>query len=55
MSLPVPNIPLELSGIAVSKTEVKLNWTDNSQNENGFKIECKIGEEGGIYSNSRVG
>lgn len=31
--------PTDLSATAISNTEIKLQWTDNSQNEYGFKIE----------------
>lgn len=37
--LPVPNSPLNLSALAVSSSRINLNWTDNSNNETGFKIE----------------
>jgi len=37
----VPRIdgPSDLRAAALSSTTVRLNWTDNSFNENGFKIE----------------
>ncbi|MEI7508846.1 MAG: FISUMP domain-containing protein [Flavobacterium sp.] len=37
----VPIAPSNLTGTAVSTTEVNLSWTDNSTNETGFKIERK--------------
>lgn len=43
-----PNAPSELSAEAISSTEVKLTWKDNSNNEDGFKIERKT--EDGIYT-----
>jgi hypothetical protein len=35
----VPNAPSNLSGNAVSATQINLSWTDNSSNETGFSIE----------------
>jgi hypothetical protein len=46
--LPPPNAPNSLTAAAVSPTQIDLNWQDNSDNEDGFKIERKI--EGGNYS-----
>jgi len=44
----MPDAPTNLIGSAVSESEVHLSWSDNSDNEDGFKIERK--EEGGTYS-----
>ena len=44
----VPSTPTGLSATAVSSSEISLTWTDNSDNEDGFKIERK--EAGGTYS-----
>ena len=41
--------PTNLQATAVSSSEIDLSWTDNSDNEDGFKIERKTGTEG-IYS-----
>ena len=38
---PVP--PSNLTGTVVSTTQINLQWTDNSTNETGFKIERKSG------------
>lgn len=39
----VPAAPSNLAAAAVSSTQVNLTWTDNSNNETGFKIERKTG------------
>jgi titin len=38
-STPPPAAPLNLAATAVSSTGIDLTWTDNSSNEDGFKIE----------------
>jgi hypothetical protein len=48
VSVPVPVAPTALNGQAISDTEIKLYWTDNSDNETGFKIQRKTGT--GTYS-----
>src|SRR4030095_425130 len=35
----VPNAPTSLTGIALSRTQVRITWTDNSGDEIGFRIE----------------
>jgi hypothetical protein len=35
----VPAAPGNLNATTVSRTQINLNWTDNSNNESGFKIE----------------
>jgi len=49
-SLPtdVPAAPADLSATVFSDSEINLDWTDNSNNEEAFKIERKIGP-GGTY------
>jgi hypothetical protein len=39
----VPIAPSNLTGIVASTTQINLQWTDNSTNETGFKIERKSG------------
>lgn len=38
----VPNPPTGLSATAASSSQINLKWTDNSNNESGFKIERSI-------------
>ena len=35
---PLPNVPSNLTATAVSSTQINLAWTDNSTDEDGFKI-----------------
>lgn len=41
-----PAAPSNLTGSAISSTRIDLNWSDNSTNETGFKLERKIGSSG---------
>ncbi len=43
---PAPNTPVGLSGTAMPPKEISLRWTDNSNNEIGFKLERKTGPNG---------
>lgn len=47
-ALSIPNPPSYLEDTVVSASKVTLTWSDNSDNEAGFKIERKAA--GGIYS-----
>ncbi|WP_298272308.1 fibronectin type III domain-containing protein [Geobacter sp.] len=38
--------PTDLAASATSNTAIQLTWTDNSGNEDGFKIERKLGDDG---------
>ncbi|QLE02216.1 fibronectin type III domain-containing protein [Galbibacter sp. BG1] len=40
-----PNAPSNLTTSTVSSSSISLTWTDNSNDENGFKVERKIGSE----------
>jgi alpha-tubulin suppressor-like RCC1 family protein len=44
------NAPSNLSATAVSYSEIRLSWQDNSNNENGFEIERATSAEGGSAS-----
>jgi endoglucanase len=44
-----PAAPSGLSATAVSSSQINLSWTDNANNETGFKIERKVGA-GGTYA-----
>ena len=44
--LTIPIAPSGLVAAALSATQVRLTWTDNSYNEDGFKIERKTGAAG---------
>src|SRR4029079_16533868 len=44
-----PSAPDALKASALSKTQVQLNWHDNSCNETGFVIEVQIGTNGGAF------
>ncbi len=38
--------PINLVSSVIASTQVRISWTDNSNNENGFKIERKMGTAG---------
>jgi GH24 family phage-related lysozyme (muramidase) len=38
-TITVPKAPSNLTGTAISATQIKLSWTDNSNNETGFQID----------------
>lgn len=39
----------------ISETSVRLQWTDNSINETGFRIDRKIGDEGWVANYGNIG
>ena len=47
--------PSGLSATAVSSNQINLSWTDNSTNEDGFKIERKQGQDGSYAQIDMVG
>jgi parallel beta-helix repeat protein len=42
---PIPNPPSDLVATALSQTQIRLTWTDNSDNETGFKIQRLSGSQ----------
>ena len=44
-----PAAPSALTATALSSTDLRINWTDNANNETQFKIERKTGA-GGTYA-----
>jgi hypothetical protein len=49
------NMPTDLSGSASSTSGIDLDWTDNSTNETGFKIDRKTGASGAYSQVATVG
>jgi hypothetical protein len=50
--LPTPRAPSNLVATAVGCLDINLSWTDNSNNENGFKIERSV--NGGNFSQINI-
>lgn len=48
-TMTVPTAPTSLAASPISSSQINLSWNDNSNNEDGFKIERKTGLVG-IYS-----
>ncbi|MDI6840889.1 MAG: fibronectin type III domain-containing protein [bacterium] len=42
----IPEAPCSLIAIAISNHQINLSWVDNATNEQGFKLERKIGATG---------
>ena len=51
---PAPAAPTNLSALPISYDQVNLTWTDNSDNELGFKVERKTGTNGSYFQISEV-
>jgi hypothetical protein len=45
----IPTAPSNLAAEAISKNEINLGWLDNSNNEDGFRIERRTGVEEVIF------
>ena len=50
-----PAAPSSLAVTSSSSTQISLSWTDNANNETGFKIERKIGPRGNFVQIATVG
>jgi len=50
-----PAGPTSLRAIATSATQVSLNWLDNSNNEDGFEVENRVGVAGSWLRIATVG
>jgi len=55
LAAPAPAAPSGLSATAASSSGINLAWTDNSTNENGFRIERKTGASGTYSQVASVG
>lgn len=44
--LAVPEPPTNLTITQVAATQLKLSWSDNSDSEHGFRVECRTGTNG---------
>ena len=51
----LPTAPSSLSASVVSSSQIDISWSDNSSNENGFKIERKTGASGTYNEIATVG
>ena len=49
-----PAAPSNLQATAISSSRIDLSWTDNSTNEEGFKIERKLGASGNYSEISTI-
>ena len=54
-NLSIPNAPSNLQATAFSTSQISLSWTDNSDNEDGFKIERRRGTSGSFSQIHTVG
>lgn len=52
---PVPAAPSNLAGIIDSSTQIRLQWSDNSTNEAGFRLLRKAGASGSYTTNVLAG
>lgn len=50
-----PTAPTNLAATATSSSQINLSWTDNSNNEQGFKIEYSLSSSSGFTEIATVG
>ncbi|HEV2762243.1 MAG TPA: N,N-dimethylformamidase beta subunit family domain-containing protein, partial [Pyrinomonadaceae bacterium] len=55
ITIPPPNAPTALDATAISSSQIKLTWRDNSTGETGFKIERSTSSTGGFVQIATVG
>jgi hypothetical protein len=54
-ALPAPTAPSHLTATVFSSAHIELNWSDNSNNESGFKIEMRSEDDGDFTQIATVG
>ena len=50
-----PNNPSSTTATAVSSTQIDVTWEDNANNEDGFRIERRLGQSGDFETLDTVG
>ena len=53
--LGLPTVPTGLSATVMSQSQITLSWTDNADDESGFRIERRTGTNGGFSEIASVG
>jgi len=54
ITLPPPNAPTNLTVTCIEPSRVTITWTDNAGNEDGYKIERRVGAGWVVIANSGV-